>query len=305
MAVISYIDDNFKLSYSYIQRNYDNVKQEIEKNREELTYSLQDGDKIFAYHITKNEPLTKLYEKDFYVVKFVFENIETLHEEQQEKKLLELAGQLKQHMEDVRGYYNLRVPTHVVDLIKAINSVFDGLMMCGGTVEEVTFGKKVESNINPDLKISFVEQDYIVKHKEVLLKMTYDSFKSYQGQYHISPITAEKAGRIYENWIEGSLDHFTPNTVVVAEYESEPVGFVTICEKEEAVEGILSAVDSSRRKLGAYKSMIAYLINYACERKKNFISSTQFDNFIVQGAWNSLGMKPFYSIYNMHIDTSR
>ena len=90
--------------------------------------------------------------------------------------------------------------------------------------------------------------------------------------------------------------------MVVACKDSIPVGFVTIKETDNAVEGILSAVDPKNRKLGAYRAMIAYLINYANENKKSFVTSTQFDNYIVQGVWNSLGLKPFYSIYNIHID---
>ena len=77
---------------------------------------------------------------------------------------------------------------------------------------------------------------------------------------------------------------------------------MTIDEDDFAVEGVLSSVSSEYRQYGAYKAMIAYIINYAYQNKKSFITGTQFDNFIVQGAWNSLGLRPFYSFYNIHFD---
>ena len=90
--------------------------------------------------------------------------------------------------------------------------------------------------------------------------------------------------------------------IIVAEYENKPIGFVTIAEDEFTVVGVLSAVLNEYRQYGAYKAMIAFIINHAYNSGKSFITGTQFDNFIVQGAWNSLGMKPFYSFYNIHID---
>jgi hypothetical protein len=48
--------------------------------------------------------------------------------------------------------------------------------------------------------------------------------------------------------------------------------------------------------------MISFGVNYATENHKDFVTSTQFDNFIVQGVWASIGLKPFYSIYNVHLD---
>ena len=143
---------------------------------------------------------------------------------------------------------------------------------------------------------------YLEKYKAELLEMTLASFKTYQGQYHISDITQSKAGMIYENWIRETIKEVNHERVVVAVKDRDPVGFVTIKETEYAVEGVLSAVDPAKRKLGAYKAMIAFLINYAVKKNKSFVTSTQFDNFIVQGVWNTLGLKPFYSIYNIHID---
>ena len=98
------------------------------------------------------------------------------------------------------------------------------------------------------------------------------------------------------------MDHCNGKDIVVAEYNQIPIGFVTIAEKESAVEGVLSAVQSEYRQFGAYRAMISFLVNDAFEKEKSFITSTQFDNFIVQGVWNSIGLKPFYSIYNFHID---
>jgi hypothetical protein len=153
-----------------------------------------------------------------------------------------------------------------------------------------------------NLIIEFADNEYIEKYRADLLSMTLESFETYQGQYHISGVTQNKAGLIYENWIKETMESQNNERCVVAMIHDMPIGFVTIKETEKAVEGVLSAVAAKARKLGAYKAMIAYLINYANQKNKSFVTSTQFDNFIVQGVWNSLGLRPFYSIYNIHID---
>ena len=92
--------------------------------------------------------------------------------------------------------------------------------------------------------------------------MTYKSFESYQGQYHLSYVTEEKAGKIYENWIESSLNECNDKNVIIAEYEGSPIGFVTIAEKEHAVEGVLSAVEDVYKRQGLYRPFIIYSFLY-------------------------------------------
>lgn len=302
MSKIAFIDNNLLLSDCYIKRDYDELEKMILENQENITDSIIEKDTVYGFSVTKNQPLSIIYNMNCYVVKFVFSSIVQLHDDKQEKILCQLLDKLKEYMASNKGYYNLRIPTHIVDLVKAVNMTFSNIIFCGGTVEELIHGKFVDDNNKNHLAIEFADKDYIEKYKTDLMNMTLESFKSYQGQYHISSVTQNKAGLIYENWIEESMNSLDKEKVVIAKNKENPVGFVTIKEENNAVEGVLSAVDPANRKLGAYKAMIAYLINYANQNKKSFVTSTQFDNFIVQGVWNSLGLKPFYSIYNMHID---
>lgn len=302
MAKVSFIDDNFRLADSFIKRDYSDLAKEIENGKDELSYYQKQEELLAGYQIAKNIPLSELFQESYYVIRFVFANIDTMHDRKQEKCLKEVFESLKKHMETQKGYYNLRIPSHIVDAVKAYNYVLKEGYFCGGTVEELMTGKKVEHKLKEGLSVFFGDQDYINKNKKELIEMTFESFQSYQGQYHISPVTEEKAGKIYENWIKYSLDNCDGRDVVIAEYDGIPIGFVTIAEKENAVEGILSAVNGKYRKYGVYRAMISFIVNYAADREKSFITSTQFDNFIVQGVWNSIGLKPFYSIYNFHID---
>ncbi len=302
MNYVAFIDDNLLLSECYINRDYTVLKKQIINNILQLTDVIEDNDNIYGYVISKNELVSRIYDMDAYVVKFVFSNISTLHNEQQEYVLERLIKRLKQRIKKQKGYYNLRIPTHIIDLVKVVNNVFDNYIFCGGTVEEVVHGKYVECNSGNNLEIGFADFEFIDMYKDDLINMTLESFKSYQGQYHISYVTQCKAGIIYEEWVKESINNIKKVPVVVAKYQGNPVGFVTVREEEIAVEGVLSAVDVKNRKLGAYKSMIAFLINYAYAKGKSFVTSTQFDNFIVQGTWNALGLRPFYSIYNIHID---
>ena len=302
MAKISFQDNNYKYVKCIVTRDYSALGQEILADKDDLTHYIYENDVLYGYKVAKNIPLSNLYEENYYSVRFYFVNIDTLHNEEQEKNIIQLLKHLNDKIENDKGYYNLRIPTHIVDLVRAYNQVFTDVIFCGGTVEEYVHNKQVDDNNKNNLTLFFADSDYIEKNKEKLLKMTYQSFETYQGQYHISHITEAKAGKIYENWIESSLGNNTSDLTVVVEHEGEPIGFVTLGEEENAVEGILSAVSNEHRQYGAYKAMIAYSINYANSKGKSFVTSTQFDNFIVQGAWASLGLKPFYSIYNMHLD---
>lgn len=302
MSVISFVDNNYKYVKSFIGRDYSELSEEIIRDRSQLTHSLYEKDVLYGYKITQNDPLTELYGANFYSVRFYLANIDTMHNEEQEKCMIQIMQHLKENIENKKGYYNLRIPTHVIDAVRAYNQVFTEAIFCGGTVEQYIFKKEVDHSNKNQLNIFWADSSYIKKFQENLLDMTYKSFESYQGQYHISHVTDHKAGKVYENWIRGSLSGENEDKIVVAEWQGEPIGFVTIGEDDFCVEGILSAVSDQYRQYGAYKAMIAYAINYAYGKGKCFITSTQFDNFIVQGVWNSLGLKPFYSIYNIHID---
>lgn len=299
---ISFVDNNFQYAKCYITRNYTELAKQILAGNYELDYEKREDDFLCGYKIQKNEPLSSLYEDNYYSVRFYFANVDTLHQEKQETMMEAMMQHLLIEIEERKGYYNLRIPTHIVDLLKAYNKLPERGIFCGGTVEQYIANKEVPDNIKQGVKVFWANTQYVEKHKDLMLSMTYCSFETYQGQYHISHVTENKAGKIYENWIRNSLLENSQDLVVVAEYNGIPIGFVTVAEDDFALEGVLSAVSEEYRQYGAYKAMISYIVNSAYERGKSFITSTQFDNFIVQGVWNSLGLKPFYSIYNIHID---
>lgn len=302
MAVLSFWDNGILLAESFISRNYSSLADRIAESEEELTESVKSGNMLVGFCVAANEPLTELFGFPVWVVRFRFANVDTMHTEEQETMLVALFEKLNEYMNSHSGYYNLRIPSHIVDAVKAYNQVVREGFFCGGTIEEFISGQEVSILKKEGLKVFWADAAYIQKHKTLLTQMTYDSFKSYQGQYHISPVTQEKAGLIYENWIRNSLEHLENNRVIVAEFEKNPIGFVTVYEGETAVEGVLSAVDDRFRKYGAYRTMISAIVNDAFGRDKAFITSTQMDNFIVQGVWNSIGLRPYYSIYNIHVD---
>lgn len=302
MAKISYIDDDFKYVRAYIKRDYSEITDDIRNNIVDLSFSLEVDNKIYGYKITKNKLLSESYNSDFFVVHFCFLDIDTLHNPEQEKCISKLLEHLMKDINEKKGYYNLKLPTNVVDLIRAYNLLDDAFIFCGGTVEQYIYNKTVPDSNKNNLHIFMANKEYVSKYNDTLLAMTYSSFETYQGQYHLSYVIGDKAGDVYKNWIKRSLVPDSTDKVIVAEYESKPIGFVTIIEDDYTVEGVLSAVLNEYRQYGAYKAMIAFIINYANSNGKSFITGTQFDNFIVQGVWNSLGMKPFYSFYNIHID---
>lgn len=302
MPVLSYMDNIFKLSYCFVNRDYSSICDEIRSMKETLNYRYEEGGDVWGYKIFQNKPVSKLYGFDAYVVRFYFTKVDTLHNDHQEHIMDRLFVALKKEMDNMKGYYNVRVPAHVVDVVKGLNKHMSGGIFCGGTVEQVVSGKKVEMVPKEGVTSFFADREYLKEHRDKLMEMTYTSFESYQGQYHISPVTDDKAGIIYEKWIESYFENFENNTIMVAEYYGEPIGFCTIGEDEHMVEGQLSAISGDHRKLGGYRTLISSLINYAYDNGKGFTASTQFDNYIVQGTWNSMGMKPYFSFYNFHFD---
>lgn len=302
MNKIAYLDDNIALGACHVSRDYSALRQQVLAQDCPVTQELVVDGERFGFAITRNLPLTKIYGFPCYVVKFVFSAVQTLHDDAQEAILRQVAAKLADCMDREKGYYNIRIPTHIVDLIKAVNCECRNLIFCGGTVEEIHMGQVTAPIVKDGMRLFFADQDFVAQNRAHLEQLAYASFKSYQGQYHISPVTDQKAGEIYSSWIAGYFDSFAPNTVLVAEYEGETVGYCTIRETGQAVDAVLSSVDAGKRQLGTYKAMISTLIAYAKKQGKLFVTSTQFDNYIVQGTWNSLGLRPFYSIYNMHYD---
>lgn len=302
MSKVAYIDNSTLLGKCHIQRSYENLREIVLNHSDDYTFSFVNNGELFGFSIKQNEPLTKLYSFPCWVVKFIFSSVETLHSAEQEKLLCELVGNLKEKIENQKGYYNLRVPTHIVDLIKAINMGFKDIIICGGTVEEIHMGNLLQPAIKDGMSLFFADEEFVIENKRELQLMAYKSFEKYQGQYHISPVTSGKAGEIYSDWIANSLNDYHENSILIAQYNGETVGYCTIAENEDAVDAILSSVNEEKRGIGTYKAMISTLIKYAKDQNKMFVTSTQFDNYIVQGTWNSLGLRPFYSIYNLHLD---
>lgn len=301
MSRISFVDDNMVLAESFITRDYSTLSENIKKDKEKLSEYVERDGRLAGYIVVRNSPLSELFHDQYWVVRFVLADFQTEHVEMQAEMLDVLFQRLNSHIESEHGYYNLRLPSHVVDILKAYNKVFQRGYFCGGTVEEIIYGKEILCDLKEGLSVFWADEDYLNKYRQEMLDMTFKSFDDYHGQYHISPITESGAGKIYENWIRYSLDQRDAN-IVVADYLGSPVGFITIDEKDHAMEGVLNAVDEQYRNLGIYRAMLAYVVNSAVNKGKSFVISTQMDNFVVQGVWNSMGLKPFYSIYNFHID---
>ena len=302
MSVVTYSDQNTLLGKCYITRSYVFLHDKILNERDTLTYSLCRDGEVYGYSVQPNQPLTELYHIPCYVVKFVFSAVDTLHQPGQEAVMDQLCAALKREVESVKGYYVLRIPAHIVDLIRAVNRNLNRILFCGGTVEEIYTESSKQITWSREIEVLFADRLFVETHRQQLLSMALRSFQNYQGQYHISPVTSGNAGEIYRRWIEHTLDDYKENALIVVRHGQELAGYCTLREDTLAVEAVLGSVNQEKRRLGVYKAMFYTLIQYAKEKGKLFLSSTQFDNYIVQGTWSALGLRPFYSIYNVHFD---
>ena len=156
--MVSFIDDNFTLAEGFLKRDYTEIGNNIRKEKEKLTIYEEIDDLLVGCMVTKNIPLSN----------FLCANVDTMHNEKQMNCIIELLKKLKERMEKNKGYYNFRIPSHIVDIIKAYNVVFQGGIFCGGTVEEIISGKSVSNQLKDGLKVFFGNSSYIEKHKNTL-----------------------------------------------------------------------------------------------------------------------------------------
>jgi hypothetical protein len=289
------------MCYFSSSRNYEQLYHNILSEKETFNKYYENEGKICGYMISKNEPLSKIYNNNFYVIKLYFAGFDTLHIPGQEIMMEELYQYLDREMKTKPGYYNLRIPIQMIDGLKAFNSIMRGYIFCGGTVAGMSCNA-VPFNDGKDINIFIASDEYLTVNRQRMKDITLHSFRNYQGQYHISPVTNAKAGKVYENWIEDSFHEIDKNRVVVAEYHNTMIGYVMFESGEWIMDGALTTVDEKYRSYGAYRKMIEFCINFAHKNNKHFITNTQLDNFIVQGTWSKLGMKPYHSIYNFHFD---
>lgn len=304
---VAYIDDEYALAEAYLKKTYGLIEKKVIAEEGDLTYKLRDSEKIFGYKIYKNGPLSKLYEMDFFVVKFAFSNIDTTHSNAQEKVLSSLFYQLSQAVRNQKGYYNIRIPAHLVDVIRAYNNNFKNSIFCGGSVNYISSNSKPNNSLTFDKDIFLINEQELEENEAQLLDLAYTSFDLYQGQYHISPVTSNKAGQIYSQWLKNDLEIIkngqSEMKCLVIKYKETLAGFLTFSENAQFINGVLNAISYETRNIGLFHKLIEAVIIRAHNAKKIYISSTQLDNFAVQKVWNSLGMKPYNSFYNFHFDS--
>mgnify|MGYP000959969619 CR=1 FL=1 len=311
MSLLTYYLDISALGQAYINHNYEQLRQNILKGKVPLSFYLTNRNEVYGYHIHINSPLSKIYGFKVYMVDFVFSSISNLHLEEQEAIFLELFNYLKQEINATEGYYNFRLPTHIVDVLKSFNQIFEGYYVCGGLVTYISHQSNeilLKSEKKEKIKIVYPDQHYIAEYRNDLLDIAKESFSSYQGQYHISPTLSAKAPEIYSEWLTRAFspaDQTREDRIVVAHIENQPVGFWTYTENEYSYLTGLTAVAPKFRNFGIYKKLLIETLNSSMDKNKNLLIGTQFDNFIVQHVWGKMGLSPFVSYYNIHFNRLR
>lgn len=304
MAEVVYTGNIAWLAEGYAQKKWESINDRIKKNKNHLTNYIEKNGEIFGYEIRENVPLTTLYGFRVRVVDFEFSNINDLSNSEEDGIVDKLFNKLRKTMMEEPAYYTMRVPTAIMSLLMMVNKYFENALMCGGTISYIATSKVEEKYKQEKTNVFVASKDYIDEHRMDLIKIAEKTFKMYRGQYHISPITAEKAMEIYSDWVTNTFDAKN-ELFFVAEYNNKIAGYATRKESEKICEAIIGGTSSEYRQLGAYKNIIKNMLNKTIEEGKYFVSGTQFENLIVQSTWISLGMKPFTSFYNFHIDARK
>lgn len=304
MSEISYVLDIGKLGVAYIKKDYTHLRETIISNLDAVSFHIKTGTEYMAYDIHINQPLTELYGFNIWVVDFMFSGIDTLSKESQLKSITNLLEHLKVEVRNKKGYFNFRVPAHIMDLLTSFNMVFCEALFCGGIITYVlpqTYkNRKAENKYK--INTFYAEQQFLLQYEDELTEMLKNTFKIYQGQYHISHIMRNKAPEIYGNWLNRVIESSSGERVCVAKYNNKIVGFATQQEGDDYVEAVIGGVAIEYQGMGVYRAIKDTMVSSALDSHKIFLAGTQLDNFNVQNIWVSIGMKPFHVFYNFHYD---
>lgn len=301
MAKIAYTEDIERLALAFVKRDYSEISNHIKQNKQALSYYLEQDGELYGYEIRENIPLSNLYGFRVRLVEFSFSGIDVLYNTTEENILKKLFNTLDTVIKNERAYYIFRVPTQIMGVLMQFNVFFKEAFFCGGIVTYISTNGIMQDETNAKTDVFIATDSYITENKSELLDISAKTFKMYRGQYHISPITADKAGMIYDDWLERSFSS-SNEKIFVASYRGRPVGFCTARETRNLVEAVLGGVSNEYREIGAYKNIIRHVVNYAYDTEKLFVIGTQFENLVVQGTWSKFGLKPFNSFYNFHLD---
>lgn len=255
-----------------------------------------------SFAVTDNIPLSRLYGIRIRVIRISFMGLTKYHSEAGYQACIQLATKINRYMKAEPAYYNLRIPAEIPDLLRAVNEKIERMVFCGGTVAYAGNEGCIGTCSTEGTCCFLADRRYLDSHRAELEKIAKDSFREYSGQYHIAPRLQSKAGEIYENWVDSIFDHKNDLLMQCSEVEGMLAGFALLSESEHCIDMELTAVDEKMRGRGIYLEMIHQNQILASDRKKIFISSTQLDNYGSQKTWGKLGMRPYYTIYNLHID---
>jgi len=297
---MSYIEDKNALAYSLDKRDFSIIDSIIEKDKNNLNFYIEEDNKLFGYKIKMVEQLTNIYGYNVYVVNFYSKNISHSFNLEEDKLVSNVIKNLAEHLEKIKGYIIMKVPSDNLMLIGQCNIHLKNIIFAGGIV--CYYANKINSKEFDDdgLNIGLISKEKKHELKDKIVPIIKESFKEYYGQYHISHITREKANIIYENWIEEYINSDEEN-IIIAEYNNEIAGVLSIDDDKFAIELVLSGINTKFRKMKIYERLIRYGVNLSLSKNKVVSTSTQFDNYSVQRAWINSGFKPYTSYYVYHI----
>lgn len=297
---LSYTSDILLLAKSYLKNDYEIINKKIEEKLEDTNYYIKNKDFILSYKISKNIPLTKIYGFDVKVVNFEFKNIDSISEKNSEL-ISKFFRKLKEDLDKSDAYFTIRLPATILLVLQSFNKEIKDFILCGGIVSYLLY-KNVDLFKTPKSKAFIASNTYVKSRADELIDIVKDSFTSFRGQYHISHITSNKASEIYTNWIESAFNK-KDEKIFISEHNNKIAGFHSYGnENDFGGIGILGAVSSNYRGVGAYRAIINEMIKYSREKNKTLVIGTQLNNYIVQGVWGSSGLIPFTSFYNIHLD---
>ena len=144
-----------------------------------------------------------------------------------------------------------------------------------------------------------------------LSRAVFTDRKDIQTRFNGDPLLMDKAGDLYAEWLRNSYLGDQANVVLVAEAESQPIGFITCKLSSEQADHTLgarvgsiplNAVDAGYRRLGVYQQLVVRAIDWFRHQGAGYVEiRTQIHTLGVHRTWQQLNGKLVNSYYVLHL----
>ena len=140
-----------------------------------------------------------------------------------------------------------------------------------------------------------------------LVKVSWSKSRMAPDRFHSdSRLPVKLADSVYTEWLENSLTGELADTIIVAKFHGEAIGFLALKVRADNIGNIiigsigLGAVDPSMRRKNVYINMVSLGLRVLKKGADIVETGAQLTNYAPQRAWTLAGLKQVSATYTFH-----